>query len=668
MKKQFDNSCLDMIVPIKLEADWESAEVLAETMRFQKEHYGITRFALGAPSIGWKTVGYPPMEHFDWLAEKFIKVRDAVKEDGISCGFLNMLTILSGDSFGPIIRADGTKVPMVSCPLDPDFRKAFAESNARLARIAQPDFMMFEDDYGINAQTNDGLGCFCDRHLHAFAQRCGRLYTRQELVPLLQERTQEGIELLRKWRELMRDSMVELSQAVRQEVDKYAPQIPIGTMQPSSADRNGDMTEAVARALAGPNHTPFSRLYGTVYGDISNAKQIPEILQHSLYSRQHIRGDFCFYHESDTYPHTRYFISARKMRVIMASAFAMGFDGATHQTVQILDDKNEETAYGKMYKLERKRYNASSRIAKQCRVQGVQIVYDPFLNTLEAGGARNYWTRSISLFGIPYTTLESQVAFWDRRWARYADHETVMRYLSKGLFLDSIAAMHLCRRGYGKYIGVEIGEDLSETRLDQDHAGREVILPPFDRFSRGKNMWLANQDAANRGGGVMAIRITDPRVETITEYQTFRQERLGPAMVRFENDLGGRIVVLGMTLEKNVSGSLLNYRRHRLFHELVKWCGGSYAMIENEPNIYVIMNQAVDCQKSGFKGMLTLSNLGEDPVENTMLYLPAQWRDAGFKLLDREGQWQPVDWERTETGLIIADTLDHCDPMYILVE
>ena len=61
MRKQFDNNYLDIITPVKLEADWESAEVLADTLRHQKQQYGIHRFALGAPSIGWKTVGVPPM-------------------------------------------------------------------------------------------------------------------------------------------------------------------------------------------------------------------------------------------------------------------------------------------------------------------------------------------------------------------------------------------------------------------------------------------------------------------------------------------------------------------------------------------------------------------------------------------------------------------------------
>lgn len=671
MKNTFDNNVLDIITPIKIELDWPSRDELVETLRYQKEHYGIRRFALGAPSLGWKSEGFPPMAHFEALAELFSQVRDAVREDGISCGYLNMLTVRSGASalFTPIIRSDGTEAPAASCPLDPAFQKALAESTAHFARLAQPEFIFFEDDYSINAQTPDGLGCFCPHHLQEFSRRCGKEYTREELAELLQQRTPEHLTLLKKWRELIRDSMVALSRAVRKEVDRYTPEIPIGSMQPVSCDRDGDSTEAVARALAGPNHTPFSRIYGTVYCDLSNAKNIPEVLFHPLYTRQHIRGDFCFYHESDTFPHTRFFVSAKKMRGIMASAYSMAFDGSTFQTAQMLDDRNEERAFGMMLRQERQRFNAVSNIAKRCRLRGVQIDYDPFRNTLDGGSARPYWTRCVSLFGIPYTAEEARVTFWDARQAKYANHETVMQCLSKGLFLDGAAAKELCRRGYGPYLGIEVGENVATGLFALDDAAREVIQPPFDHLSKGRNMAAAQVYASRRNGKPLEIKITDPSVEVITQLCNFRKEFVTPAMVRFENTLGGRIVVMGMTLEDNISHSLFNYRRQRLFHELVKWCGDDCVFVENEPNIFVIMNEAADRDADGFLGMLTLTNLGDDPVCGVKLHLPPTWQTAKhLKVLNREARWVSVNWARTADTLTISDTLDHCDPMYLLVE
>lgn len=671
MKNTFDTSRLDIITPVKLEADWLTAEKLAETLRFQKEHYGISRFLLAAPALGWKAKGYPPMEHFENLAKKFVQVRDAVKDEGIVCGFLNMTTVRNGGSeaFGPVVRSDGTPVEITGCPLDPAFQKVFAESNALVARIAKPAFLMFEDDYSINAQVKDSMGCFCEHHLRAFAQRTGRYYTREELVPLLKERTPESIALLRQWWELTKDSMVSLSAAVRREVDKCNPEIPIGIMQPGYSDRDGDMTEAIAKALAGPNHVPFVRIYGVNYYDMSNAKNVPEVMHHALYTKQHFTSEICCYHESDTYPHTRFFLSAQRMRTYMGAAYSMGFDGSTHQTVQILDDRSEESAYGKMYVKERERYNTANRIAKQCRVWGAEMSYDPFHNALERAGTKPLWTRAVSLFGIPYTTLEAPVAFWDRRMAEFSDHETVMKYLSKGLFLDGAAAKVLCERGYGKYIGVEIGENLGETVLKNDETAREVICPPFDCYSKGTHMWTSNQYACGREGTQLRMNITDPKAELVSQVYDSWQNPICAGTVRFENELGGRIVVQAVTLEKNQSAAIYNYRRQRLYHALMKWCSDYCVMAENHPNIYVIQNEAIDRETSGFIGMLTLNNLGDDAAEGLKLHLPPLWQQATrFKVLDASGQWIPVDWERTDDALIVGDVLPYSDFMYILAE
>ena len=66
-----------------------------------------------------------------------------------------------------------------------------------------------------------------------------------------------------------------------------------------------------------------------------------------------------------------------------------------------------------MFASERARFNEVNRIAKQCTLEGVNISYDPFLNTAREGKETRYpsWIRCVSRFGIPYTTLESYVAF-----------------------------------------------------------------------------------------------------------------------------------------------------------------------------------------------------------------------------------------------------------------
>lgn len=89
--------------------------------------------------------------------------------------------------------------------------------------------------------------------------------------------------------------------------------------------------------LAGPNHTPFARLHGTAYCDVTGAKNIPTILYHALYAREHIKGDFAYYHESDVFPHTRFFMPAVKMRALESVVFSNGFDGAINHIFNYCD-------------------------------------------------------------------------------------------------------------------------------------------------------------------------------------------------------------------------------------------------------------------------------------------------------------------------------------------
>ena len=668
--KKFDH--LDVIIPISIELDWPTCDSIVEEVLEQNREFGFTRFALSGPCGGWRSVGYPPREHYVDRAKLYVQVRDRLKEHGISCGWWNTLTVKSGasDKFITMVKENGTSAPFGNCPLDPGFRQQFAEDIAIFADIARPDFIFFEDDYSVGASAGRN-GCFCHHHLEEFARRQGRAYTREELSEIFASQTPEAFQLLRQWRELTKDSLVGLSEAIRREVDKKTPEIPIGLMQSGSVDRDGDCTEAVSRALAGPNHTPFCRIQGTFYNG-GDTEEIPKALIHCLYTRQHIAQPFRYYHESDTYPHTRYFASAGQMRAIMSMAYSYGFDGSTHQTQQLIDDANEEKVYGKMFARERGRYNEMSRVSGQCRLKGLELCYDPFWNTVDTDKKADpdpYWTRCVSLFGLPYTTEEAPVAFWDERQAKYWDHETVLRYLSKGLILDGAAAKALYERGYGKYIGVAVGENVAKGMVGFDLGAREVILPPFDKFSKGKNMPSAHMFAPSGKGNLLQMTVTDPKCEVITEEVTFQKQFISTAMTRFENELGGRVVVMGITVKGNRSQSLMNYRRRNLLQEMLLWCGADVVMVKDAPMVVPIVGEAVDAEKSGFFGMVTLLNLCDDTPEELTLHLSKAWAErTEFSLLEQDGTWRELKCEKEGNILRVLEEIRYCEPMCILAK
>ena len=665
---------LDVIVPISLELDWPTKESVISDILEQKELYGITKFALACPCGGWRSVGYPPTEFFEERAHLFKEIKEALEPHGVTCGWWITLTVKSGlsDDFIPMTKADGTTTPFANCPLDPHFRERIAKNMALFAKIAKPAFIFTEDDYSVMAAA--GLqGCFCHYHLDEFAKRMGKYYTREELVKIFAQPDEESVQLLRAWRELIKDTMVGISECIRAEIDKESPEIPLGPMEPGSAMAEGNSMESVARAMAGDQHMPFCRVCGVFYGRVES-KEIPGRLFHPLYIRQHTPQPFHFLHESDTFPHTRFFGAGGHMRSMMATVYSYGFEGSTFQTQQLVDKANEEKAYGLMFAKEKARFTEAFHIASQCDVKGVEMCYDPFWNTYpdprSQGRTRGgpLWVSPIARFGIAHTSKEADVAFWDYVNAAHADHETVMKYLSKGLFLDGNAAKELCRRGYGEYLGVEIGENVAPGHQIYDLGEREVICDAFAREGKGRTMPSAHM-LANGNGVLYGIEVKDPKAEVVSIACTFQKKFLGNAMTRFENKLGGRIVVMGMTLENNNSQCLYNYRRQRLFQDLLRWCADQYVFAEEAPDLFTIVNEAKDPEKSGFKGMFTLINLCEDALDELQLHIPAYWQEAkNFKIMDKQGVWQQAEFEKKGDQLILRHEFAYLTPVYILGE
>ena len=661
-EKVMNNGKLDVIVPVAMDLDWPDRERVIASIREQKKNYGIDRFVLAGPGGGWRSVGFPPLSFYQEQAAFFKSIRDELKGEGISCGWWVTITIKSGASseWGRIVKMDGSEAPFSSCPADPVFRKRFAESIAVFCKTAQPDFVFFEDDFSICASSQSD-GCFCKHHLDLFSEREGKVYTREMLKTAIENKE---IDILHRWRELMRDTLADFCKVIRSEVDKCSPQIPFGSMQPGVADKDGDTTEAVARALAGSRHKPFSRISGTFYGG-ENIERIPEELYHALYTRQHVGKDFLCYHESDTFPHTRFFTSAACMQVLMGSAYAMGFAGSTFQTQQLLDDPNEEDGYGLMFSREKPRFEAIMQAAKHCTLQGAGILYDPFWASVEPA-ARPGWVRCVSHFGIPCVSTPSDVTFLSGKQPVFLSDDDLCGLLKKGVILDAEAAAMLCDRGFSSLTGVAVsGEAAVSGKNLYDLAGREVISDTFAADSCGRHMHRA--DFFSPGGNGRGFLLEPlPGCEVITDLLSYQKKHLSPGMTRFVNRLGGRVVVLGQTVANNRSSSLFNYRRQKLMQELINWCGGNVVMVKNAARVFVIQNEADDPEKAGFAGMLMLSNLNPDPAEEIELYLPGSWRQfKHFEMLDRNARIVPLDCTPTADGIRLNTPLEYAHSMVI---
>ena len=184
---------IDIISPIDLGRNFNDPSVVIETILFQNKKYGISKFMVSAPMKGWRSVGYPPSEHFEVCARSIKKIKEAVEPFGIDIGWWMILTLKSGkfsDESVTVSQA-GVRHEFANCPLCEEFAERFVKDAAMVASIAKPSFIITEDDLSLSAAK----GCFCERHLEAFAKRVGRYYTREELKDAFSTKLSENLPL-----------------------------------------------------------------------------------------------------------------------------------------------------------------------------------------------------------------------------------------------------------------------------------------------------------------------------------------------------------------------------------------------------------------------------------------------------------------------------------------
>ena len=238
-----------------------------------------------------------------------------------------------------------------------------------------------------------------------------------------------------------------------------------------------------------------------------------------------------------------------------------------------------------------------------------------------------------------------------------------MEQLALGLFIDAEAAKILIERGYGRYLGVSVGGGIIEGNLRFDLGITERICDGFAPDSVGHEMPGANCYASRRGNGTLsALTIADPGCEAITETYDFRGNRLGVSMTRFQNELGGRVVVYGTTVRGNGSQALWNYRRQKLFQSLLVWMGADCPMVRDEPKVWMILNVPLQ-PDAGFFGMTTLINLGEESLDGITLRVPDTWRKVNDILkLDSDGSWKPISFSKDDDSIRIYGELRFLEP------
>jgi hypothetical protein len=325
-------------------------------------------------------------------------------------------------------------------------------------------------------------------------------------------------------------------------------------------------------------------------------------------------------------------------------------------------------AYGNAYKRYRKRFNEVYKKTKNSVLKGVELHYDPFWSVFDNRWGKPLWTEALGRFGIPYITTESNVVFWDETDAKYRSDSEIKAVLSKNLFLDGNAAKILNERGYNEFIGVAVGEDLSQKdNLILDLATTEDICDDFKGELIGKDMFSAWGYSTTGNGIARELSKTSDKTISITKLHTGEKKFISDAMTYFENSLGGKVIVMGMTIKGNGSKALYNRRRKTLLQNLISYLHDDFCFVKKAADVYVIENESND--KTNFNRMLTLINMCPDKLDEISLHIPKTINDfSEICILQSDGVWILADYQINGNTVTLPYGLGYCEPMFILIK
>ena len=632
---------LDPMVPVN--PDMADAKTLAADLRAAQERWGLRRFILTGPHAVNTQFNRTDVETYRQLGERIAEIRDCLAGTDIELGWWLAPTLRQG--FGTsgqhVVDCEG-HVSDAVCPLDSGFTERLTAGVAATCRAGRPFIVFFEDDYELAWHRGmNGLGgCFCDRHLASFAERYGKRLSAAEIAAAFKNRTTENEPVRRAFAETQKASLVAFAQAIRRAIDSVDPKIRACLCQSYRVDFDGDTTEAIARALAGGTR-PAVRIYGAKYNNENNAVKLPQTLAHTAWSAATLPKDFEIVHESDPYPHNRFFSAATFLGSEIACAFMCGVSDSYLYCSQYLDDPFEDGGYADWFCRNRRRLEAVRDFRATARPVGVRVSFDPKEHYLvrEAAPGRKIdflldGTYFLGKLGFPYTPVGGDATLLSVQSIEQMDDGEVRRALSGGVLLDGAAALALAERGFGEMIGVEA------ERVDRLPVTGERILPASGCRKRGKkvNCWLLDPVGGVEANVLLRLKPL-PGAVAWAEYVGPEGEAVAPSITVFENTLGGRVAVLSQGLSGNRSSGIYSPRKQELFVRLFDWLshGRLDVCAPETPSTWMM----ACVSERGDEMMAMVNNLAGETRDDVALRLSGKWRGAAVARLGMDGQWQP---------------------------
>lgn len=577
--------------------------------------------------------GDPVFDKAAILAARFRRVKELLAGSGVRCGILLQATM--GHGWTPDSRSPFQKVVLENgeerykfCPLGEDFLKYVRGQIATLA-AERPDFFMLDDDTRLITGIN---GCYCPLHIAEMERLTGRAFTRETLAAAVHGEP----ETARVYNGLLRDSIIVLASAIRDELDKVDPSTPC-----SFCCCAGDVRHAadIARALAAPGQELVIRLNNGRYL-ADSLRSVPGWLRWTAAEIAVLADEAVVLDEPDTCPHNRYSMGATALHMHLSMALLEGCGGGKFWITRMGGyEPAAGLAYRRILAENAGFYRALVSLAPHWGGVRVPLPAEPDYSLPPRSLGLDWGSAALGRFGIPYvnSAAEAAATVLSDDAARQTDDE-LRAILSRGAILDGRAALILTARGFGDLCGVEASEwngPVASFEALEDGSRisskiNAVHLRPLSPAAKVKSR-LMHRSAA----------LADDAVE------------VAPGSVFFANKLGGRVFTLAAKLPDHMGLDVFdvyNERRKLQFVEAFRLVmGADFAYYPGDAEVLFR-----DGMTDNGERILAFLSTTLDPIDEITLHMPDVPQSA--ERLMPDGTWSPVAFRASGNGEVVFET------------
>lgn len=623
---------------------------ICEDIKYQYDN-GIASCALFSMTL--VPEGNPPSDKVTLLCEKFKVFRDRLHSMGLKCGILVQASVghgwILGDMFPYQIHINftdgvGTRV---CCPCDEGFKKYIYNVMATIASY-EPDCVMVDDDF--RTIWFKGEGCACPLHMQRFNSKAGTSLTDRQLWEIVNAKGEISKKYTDIFIDVQKESLVETAKIMRSGVDSVNPKLP---MSYCCCGNNAEFAYEIASVLAGENNPTTVRINNGNYTP-QGARYFSRVFHRAATQIAKLKGKVdVLLAETDTCPQNRYSVSAQGLHTHYTGSILEGVNGAKHWITRLISYEAESgKAYRKILSKNHGFYEKLAQLQPTLSWRGCRI-FVPSTPDFTYGRVKEEWDGwsycVLEKLGLPMyfsskkggaVCLEGEVD------SRLSDEE-IYEMLKGTVVLASDTAQNLIRRGFGKYLGVDVRE----------WTGKQ---PVREIYSDGS--YTAIQMQIKELIPTDAKTITDSAVYNTKDYESY--EKLFAGVTVFTNDLGGKVITFCGTpvaeFHLSTAFSFLNYTRKEQLIRLLKPTGNIPVYYPNDEEVYF---KCADMEDG--RMFCTLFNLGFDQIEN--IELVCDFVAKGFSVLQPNGEEKTVGFKYENGKYVLDATAKTLDPVVIFI-